>query len=246
MNETLKTLNEHRSIRNYLDKPVAPEQLDAIIQAVQAAPTSINGQQVTVISVQDSATKKKISELVGNQVWVDQAPVFLLFCADFNRAKIAAEKNGEELILTDSVESVLVGATDVGIALGTAIAAAESMGLGTVPIGGARRNPEELIKLLNIPPLVFPVCGLVLGHPADPSAKKPRLPKEAVYHEESYKQEHLRELIDQYDGTISDYMAKRTGGAETRTWSQTVSGMYNKFYYPHVRTMLDKQGFKLQ
>lgn len=36
MNETLKTLNEHRSIRNYLDKPVAPEQLDAIIQAVQA------------------------------------------------------------------------------------------------------------------------------------------------------------------------------------------------------------------
>ncbi|MDT2277501.1 nitroreductase family protein [Paenibacillus larvae] len=93
------------------------------------------------------------------------------FCADFNRAKIAAEKNGEELILTDSVESVLVGATDVGIALGTAIAAAESMGLGTVPIGGARRNPEELIKLLNIPPLVFPVCGLVLGHPADPSAK---------------------------------------------------------------------------
>lgn len=59
MNETLKTLNEHRSIRNYLDKPVAPEQLDAIIQAVQAAPTSINGQQVTVISVQDSATKKK-------------------------------------------------------------------------------------------------------------------------------------------------------------------------------------------
>lgn len=184
--------------------------------------------------MQDSATKKKISELVGNQVWVDQAPVFLLFCADFNRAKIAAEKNGEELILTDSVESVLVGATDVGIALGTAIAAAESMGLGTVPIGGARRNPEELIKLLNIPPLVFPVCGLVLGHPADPSAKKPRLPKEAVYHEESYKQEHLRELIDQYDGTISDYMAKRTGGAETRTWSQTVSGMYNKFYYPHV------------
>ncbi|MDT2277502.1 nitroreductase family protein [Paenibacillus larvae] len=95
MNETLKTLNEHRSIRNYLDKPVAPEQLDAIIQAVQAAPTSINGQQVTVISVQDSATKKKISELVGNQVWVDQAPVFLLFAQISIELRLLQRKTGK-------------------------------------------------------------------------------------------------------------------------------------------------------
>lgn len=58
---------------------------------MQSAPSSINGQQVTVITVQDKERKKKISELAGGQPWIDQAPVFLLFCADFNRAKIALE-----------------------------------------------------------------------------------------------------------------------------------------------------------
>lgn len=37
MNEVLKTLKDHRSIRAYTDEPVSPEQLDDIIQAVQAA-----------------------------------------------------------------------------------------------------------------------------------------------------------------------------------------------------------------
>lgn len=83
MNEVIKSLTDHRSIRSYTDEPVAQEQLDQIIEAVQSAPSSINGQQVTVITVQDKERKKKISELAGGQPWIDQAPVFLLFCAEF-------------------------------------------------------------------------------------------------------------------------------------------------------------------
>ena len=245
MNEVLKTLKDHRSIRSYTDEPVSPEQLDDIIQAVQAAPNSINGQQVTVITVQDEERKKKIAELAGGQVWIEQAPVFLLFCADFNRAKIALEKNGETLAITDGMESVLVGAVDAGIALGTATAAAESMGLGTVPIGAVRGRAEELIELLNIPEYVFPVAGLVVGHTADRSAKKPRLPEQAVRHSETY-QPDLKPLIDAYDEEISEYMTKRTNGQETRNWSQGISAYYNKVYYPHIREMLEKQGFKLE
>lgn len=100
------------------------------------------------------------------------APVFLLFCADFNRAKIALEDlNDIKMEITNGLESVLVGAVDAGIALGTATAAAESLGLGTVPIGAVRGNPQELIELLELPKYVFPVSGLVIGHPADRSAK---------------------------------------------------------------------------
>lgn len=110
--------------------------------------------------------------MAGGQPWIDQAPVFLLFCADFNRAKIALEEyNDTPLEITNGLESVLVGAVDVGIALGTATAAAESMGLGTVPIGAVRGKPDELIELLKLPKYVFPVSGLVIGHPADRSAK---------------------------------------------------------------------------
>ncbi|MBT2625823.1 NADPH-dependent oxidoreductase [Bacillus sp. HU-1818] len=247
MNEVLNTLTDHRSIRSYTDEPVSDAQIDQIIQAVQSAPTSINGQQVTVITVQDKERKKKISELAGGQPWIDQAPVFLLFCADFNRAKIALEElNNIELKVTDGLESVLVGAVDAGIALGTATAAAESLGLGTVPIGAVRGKPDELIELLELPKYVFPVSGLVIGHPADRSAKKPRLPQVAVHHKETYQAEQLKPLIEAYDEQMSEYMKQRTNGKETRNWSQGIAAYYQRLYYPHIREMLEKQGFNVE
>ncbi len=247
MNEVLNTLTDHRSIRSYTDEPVSDAQIDQIIQAVQAAPTSINGQQVTVITVQDKERKKKISELAGGQPWIDQAPVFLLFCADFNRAKIALEElNNIELKVTDGLESVLVGAVDAGIALGTATAAAESLGLGTVPIGAVRGKPDEMIELLELPKYVFPVSGLVIGHPADRSAKKPRLPQAAVRHKETYQAEQLKPLIEAYDEQMSEYMKQRTNGKETRNWSQGIAAYYQRLYYPHIREMLEKQGFNVE
>ncbi|BCU82348.1 FMN reductase [NAD(P)H] [Polycladomyces abyssicola] len=243
MNDVIRTLTQHRSIRSYTSQEVTDEQLDHIFRAIQAAPNSINGQQVIVIVVKEKERKRKLSQLVGNQVWVDQAPVFLVFCLDFYRAKLAAETNGEQLAITNSIESIIVGATDVGIALANAAAAAESMGLGIVPIGGIRKNPDEVIKLLNLPEYVFPVSGLVIGHPADPSAQKPRLPREAVIHQETYNRDQL-DLIRQYDETMAEYMRQRTGGESDRNWSQTVSSFYNKIYYPKVRPTLDQQGFK--
>jgi len=243
MNEMYTTLTGHRSIRSYTDEPVSEEQLRAIIEAVSTSPTSINGQQVTVVSVQDPETKAKVAELAGNQAWIAQAPVFLLFCADFQRAKVAAELHGQELVITEAVESIIVGATDVGIALGRAIAMAASLGLGTVPIGGARRDPLALIELLGLPEYVFPVSGLVVGHPADPSEQKHRLPLDAIWHRERYDQERLEGLIREYDEQVSAYMTKRTGGRESRSWSQTVAGLYNRIYYPEVRRMLEQQGF---
>ena len=117
MNEVIKLLNNHRSVRDYKSDAVSEADLDLIIKASQAAPSSINGQQVTIIGVQNVEKKNELSKLVGDQVYVDKAPVFLVFCADFYRAKLAAEINGEEFVITQSEESKLVGAVDVGLAL---------------------------------------------------------------------------------------------------------------------------------
>ncbi|MDO7905936.1 NADPH-dependent oxidoreductase [Paenibacillus sp. JX-17] len=240
MNEVVQSLLEHRSIRQYTEEPISREQLEAIIDAAQAAPSSINGQQVSIVGVDEAGLKRKLAELTGNQKWVDEAPLFLVFCADYHRAAIAAEKNNENLVITEGIEASLVGATDVGLSMGYAIAAAESMGLGTVPIGGIRRMPLEVIELLNLPKYVFPVCGLVIGHPADRSAKKPRLPREAVYHGNRYSTDQ-QTLIDQYDETYRNYLQQR--GAQDRTWTSSIAGIYNRVYYPQVRSMLEQQGF---
>ncbi len=243
MNEIIQTLTSHRSIRSYKKDPVSKEYLDTIIRAAQAAPSSINGQQMSIISITEEEKKKKIAHLVGDQSWVEEAPVFLVFCADFYRTSVGLKMNGEEMAIIENIESTLVGAVDVGIALGNAIAAAESLGLGIVPIGGVRKEPEEMIKLLELPEYVFPMCGLVVGHPKDHSDLKPRFPKSAVHHEEKYNKD-LEDEIKTYDKTISNYMKERTKGKESRSWSQTISKIYSHVYYPKVSDSIKKQGFK--
>jgi FMN reductase [NAD(P)H] len=94
MNETIKLIQDHRSIRSFLDKEVDDAIIDEILRSAQAMPNSINGQQTSVIVIKDKETKKKIAQFAGNQTWIEEAPVFLLFLIDFYKTNLAAQKNG--------------------------------------------------------------------------------------------------------------------------------------------------------
>lgn len=244
MNAVLNTLTQHRSIRRYTDEPVSDAHLNAIAQAAMAAPSSVNGQQVTIVCVQDAAKKQRIAEIAGGQPWVAQAPVFLLFCMDFQRAEVAMALHGETLAIHNSIEAQLVGACDVGLMMGNAIAAAESLGLGIVPIGGIRRDPLALVELLALPQLVFPLCGLTVGHPASSSECKPRLPQNVVFHRESYQPVETAD-IEEYDRLLSAHMTRVTHGKLTQGWSDSLCSYYRQNYAPEVRPALLRQGFGL-
>ncbi|RKJ07011.1 NADPH-dependent oxidoreductase, partial [Butyricicoccus sp. 1XD8-22] len=145
MNEVIKLLGNHRSIREYdTSRDISEEQIEIIMKSAMAAPNWTNGQQVSIIAVRNSEKKAELAKAAGNQKWVEEALVFLVFCIDFYRAKLASEKNGKEFRIVDDIEAIIVGSTDVGIALGTTVAAAESMGIGIVPIGGIRKNPQDV------------------------------------------------------------------------------------------------------
>lgn len=247
MNETIELLKNHRSVREYDPRvDVSEEQTKAIMEAAMAAPNWINGQQVSVIEVREPERKAKLAKACGNQSWIKEAPVFLIFCIDFHRAKLAAEKNGTDLKATEDLEAVMIGSTDVGIALGTAVIAAESMGLGTVPIGGVRKNPQTFVEVLNLPEYVFPISGLVVGHPRNIPDQKPRLPLRATHHKEVYNAVIQMESIDQYDETMSAYMSQRTSGQDSSNWSSKVAHFYEKRIEEYTRNSsltIKKQGF---
>lgn len=249
MNEMIQFLKSHRSVREYdPEKDVSAEQVQAVIEAAMAAPNWINGQQVSVIEVRDLEKKAALAEACGGQKWIEEAPVFLVFCLDFYRAKLASEMHHTEFRLPEELEGVIIGSTDVGIALGTAVVAAESMGLGTVPIGGVRKKPQTFIDLLQLPEYVYPVCGLVVGHPRNIPDKKPRLPLEAVYHKEIYDSGIQKDLIVQYDEIMTGYMTARTNGQDSSNWSAKVANFYDKRileYKSISESGLKKQGFRI-
>lgn len=248
MNETIELLKNHRSVREFVPgKDVSEAQVEAMISAAMAAPNWINGQQVSVIEVRDSKKKSTLAKAAGNQRWIEEAPVFLVFCIDFYRAKLAAEKNGNEFQIVNDIEAVIVGSTDVGIALGSAVIAAESMGLGTVPIGGIRRNLQIFVELLDLPEYVFPVSGLVVGHPRNIPDQKPRLPLKATLQKEQYDAKIQREVIDQYDHTILTYTTERTNGQDSSNWSSKVAHFYDTGFEQYAKNSspaVKHQGFQ--
>lgn len=240
MNTVIETLKSHRSFRQYLDKDIPNKIVDTLVEATQAAPSWVNGQQVSIILIKDKEKKQNLAELCGNQKWITEAPIFFVFCADFYRAKLASEMENTSFDAAEQSDVLLVGATDVGISLANMITAAESLGLGTVPIGGIRRNVSDVIDLLQLPEYVIPISGLCVGYPANDPGKKPRLPKESVLHLEKYNKDQI-ELLNAYNQTFKDYLKQR--GDQEANWTKRMANFYSKPYYPSIGKVLKKQGF---
>lgn len=242
MSSSIQIIKNHRSIRNYLDQDISEDVLQQVLEATHAMPTSINGQQVSLVVIRDKDMRTQLARLCGGQAWVAKAPVFVLFVADFYKTSLAADLNNVQQVIHESAEGELVGVLDCGIALGGMIVAAESLGLGIVPIGGIRKNAKEIIKLLGLPKYTFPVNGLCLGYAADESHLKPRLPISSFVHYEKYQRSNLVEDIKAYDEQMSVYL-QQINRSEEVNWSKRTSDVYQQVYFPNVKQDLKDQGF---
>ena len=204
MNTIIDLFNDHKSERSFTDTAIDDATLERIISTAYRAPTSVHSQQVSVIVTRDAKKRAQISQIAGGQPWIAKAPVFITFVLDMHKTQIGMSLAGKEQVAHQSIESLVAGATDVGIALGSVMAAARSEGLGIVPIGGIRLHPEVLIDLLELPEHTFPVAGVVIGHIDVPSHPKPRLPLETFRHHEVYGTDGLETKITRYNQQMID------------------------------------------
>ena len=198
LSATIEQIYQHGSIRKYKEEPVPIAMIEAIIAAAQRSSTSSNLQTYSVVAVMDKSRRDELASLCGNQRHIRQAPVFLAWCADLNRLDHVCRIRGYKQV-TSHVENFIVSAMDASIAMQTATLAAESLGLGMCYIGAIRNNPREVIKLLQLPRLLFPVSGMTLGWPDKGSQYRPRLPLREVLHWEVYSQEGQEEALREYD-----------------------------------------------
>jgi len=245
MNQTLSLLFSHHSDRSFTDEPVSEEALCSILEAARRAPTTSNAQHVSVVVVRDAARRARIAEFAGNQAWIAKAPVFLTIVIDVYKTGVAVAAAGGKLVYPETVESLLAGVTDAGIALATMLTAARSLGLGIVPIGGIRRNPQAIIDFLELPPNSFPLVGMCVGHVDQPAKQKPRLPMKVFRHDERYHREGMAEAIAAYDAVFLQY-GKDAGQANAKTWSKGTVEAYQYADGRPVKSVLQKQGFTLE
>ena len=218
-NETLETMLNHRSVRGFLPDALPDGTLELLIAAGQSASTSSNLQVWSVVAVRDPDRKSRLADLSGKQQFIRDAPLLLVWLADLNRLdNIAADRQGT-VEGTRFTEAFILGIVDATLAAQNTFVAAESIGLGPVYVGAMRNLPEQIAAELNLPPNVFAVFGMAIGHPdpAKSTGVKPRLPQAIVLHHEQYDQGLKRDAIEAYNGVARDYM--REQGMKEQDWT---------------------------
>lgn len=227
MKSVRQTLLERRSIRRYEREQLTDEQLTLIYEAIRNTPTSYNGQQYSVIDVHDQPLKERLYELTG-QKQIKTCSHFFAFCADFNKIIAGAEAKGVAMPpIYDTADGLILGTVDAALAMMSALTAAESMGLGTCCIGYARTaNPTEISRELGLPQHVYLVCGMAVGVPREMPDLKPKQPASLVIHQNRYNAEGMADRILDYDRTVTEYNATRSGTKSDNDWVSHIVGYY--------------------
>jgi nitroreductase len=208
---------EHRSVRDFSDRPVPRSVVAGLLAAAQSASTSSNLQTWSVVSVQEPDRRERVSKLCGDQRQVRGAAWFLAFIADHYRLARAAHSAGEGALGLDYCEFYTMAVIDAALAAERMVCAAEFLGLGACYIGALRNDVHGVQDLLKLPARTVGLFGLCLGWPSARVSNpiKPRLAQECVWFEEEYRDEAG---TGDYDARMSEFYAGQGMNPDV-TWS---------------------------
>lgn len=214
MNETIRQLYARKSVREFTDREISADQKALILEAAAMAPTAGNQQMYTILDITDQTLKERLSESCDHQPFIAKAKMVLIFCADWRKwydafvdAGCAPRRPG--------VGDMLLAVSDANIAAQNAVAAAESMGIGSCYIGDIMENCEIHREMLKLPEFVFPAAMLVFGYPTEKQlerAKPKRVPMEHIVHENGYRRMDGAELRNMFTG--------KAGARDYEEWMQ--------------------------
>jgi nitroreductase len=181
----IDTIFNNRTIRKYKSTPISDAVLNQILEAGFRASTTGNMQVYSIIVTKDIEKKKQLCGMHFGQKMVEEAPVILTFCADFNRFnKWCNQRNAEPGY--DNYLSFFTGAIDALLAAQNVALAAEANGLGICYLGTTTYQADKLIEFFNCPKGVVPITTLVIGYPDENPELVDRLPFNGIVHNEKY------------------------------------------------------------
>ncbi len=224
-NETLKLIENRKTIRAYNKKELTQEVIEIIIRGAMRAPTAGNMMMYSILQITDQVIKEKLVKTCDNQPHIAKAPLVLIFLADLQRwwdyfdiCKIPELCNdiGKEF-QTPQESDLLLASCDALIAAQNAVITAESLGIGSCYIGDIMENYEIHKEMFNLSKWVFPIAMVCFGYPKGDKEKIPltsRFPQKFIHFENKYQrlnEEELTEMFKNVDRKIVEKNAKNLG-----------------------------------
>ncbi|KAL3470872.1 Nitroreductase-like protein [Aspergillus californicus] len=219
------------------------------------ASTSSLLQTWDAIAIQGPAHKSAIATLAGDQEFIRQAPLFLVFCPNLRRSKnlVTQYTPGEHAKALEGMDMFIMSTIDAALAAQNVAMAAEALGLGVCYVGALRNNAQKVCKLLNLPPLTWGVFRMAIGYP-DPEDRrsgkqvKPRLPMQEVLHMERWSEAGQEGNIAEYDQALGGFYEDE-GKVGRIGWGEFVAGKvvpWEQDGRERIREVIEGQGFKLK
>jgi len=154
-------INIRQSVRKYTDKPVEPEKIEKIIEAVHLDPSACNSQPWKIIIVDEPELKNEVakatfSKTISFNKFALEAPVIAVLVIE--KAKLIAQIGG-------SIKNMEYPQIDIGIAASHFCLQAVEQGLGTCMIGWF--DEKKIKPLLNISEKRKIGLLITLGYPPE-------------------------------------------------------------------------------
>jgi nitroreductase len=202
---------KRRSVRNFEDKEIPAKVLQELLDVVTNAPSGGNIQPISVIVVQDADARKELAKMVGDQPWVRNAPLSMIFCIDFHRIKRWASMFDTDYEGEKASLSFLIAYADLMCSAQNVVILAESHGLGSVYIGTILDVIDQARAYFSMPKLVLPMMVLSVGYPKTIPKNIPKLKQEVIAHKEKYQMmsdEEIKQAFEDKYGSFDDNLGR--------------------------------------
>lgn len=166
--DAIEAIMSRRSVRRYTGAPVAPEQIETLLRAAQAAPSANNQQPWRFIVLTERQTLAAAAATSPYARMLSDAAAGIVVCG-----------------VTHGLRSPVMWQQDCAAAVENILLAARAIGLGGVWLGyyPKMERVTPLKELLGIPEGVEPLAVVALGHPAEEKPPSERYDPSFVYRE---------------------------------------------------------------
>lgn len=215
MNEVIKLIKSHASIRKFNETKITDEQVDSIVESAMRGATAGNMMYYSIIKIQSKEILSKLANSCDNQPFIENASLGLLFVVDnYKWNKYFEQRKINEIFPDYSgpvINDFMLGIQDAMIAAQNSVIAAESLGIGTCYIGDIMENYEFHKELFNLPKFTMPATLVVMGNYDTHPQIRDRFDKQFVVFNDKYPEiddEFVNEMFSNSEKGNSDFAEK--------------------------------------
>ena len=147
-----KVLENRFCCRSFQDKKIEPEKFQAILETANSAPSAGNLQAYYIFGVSNEQKKLELAKAALNQMFISEAPLVLVFCANPEKSAIKYGERGRNLY---SIQDATIAATFAWLK-------AVNLGLGAVWVGAF--DEKEVKEILGAEENLKPVVIMPIGY----------------------------------------------------------------------------------